>query len=108
MTISLYSRQVRGLLAEHADDREWSAEEVAQAVTDHALYTWGATDAMNKAALHMVRADGVYFHTADGKKYLDFNSQVCAAAYIPYGTHLPTGSCWVLQRRRHKIGQICN
>jgi 4-aminobutyrate aminotransferase-like enzyme len=73
-------RQVRSILAEHADDREWSAAEVRAAVTDHALYTWGATEALDRAALHMVRGDGVYFHTADGRRFLDFNSQVRIAA----------------------------
>ncbi|MBT9557045.1 MAG: aminotransferase class III-fold pyridoxal phosphate-dependent enzyme, partial [Myxococcales bacterium] len=40
----------------------------------HTLYAWSATGAVDP--LPVVRAEGVYFWTADGKRFLDFNSQL--------------------------------
>ena len=40
----------------------------------HTMYTWAAGDAV--APLPIARAEGVYLYTPDGKKILDFNSQL--------------------------------
>jgi taurine--2-oxoglutarate transaminase len=40
----------------------------------HTLYTWARGDAV--APLPVERAEGVYFWTPDGKRFLDFNSQL--------------------------------
>jgi len=40
----------------------------------HTLYTWAKGDAVNP--LPIERAEGVYFYTPDGKRFLDFNSQL--------------------------------
>eukprot|EP00698_Gefionella_okellyi_P007296 TRINITY_DN1773_c0_g1_i1.p1 TRINITY_DN1773_c0_g1~~TRINITY_DN1773_c0_g1_i1.p1 ORF type:complete len:516 (+),score=149.47 TRINITY_DN1773_c0_g1_i1:47-1549(+) len=59
---------------QHHRDRVWPAEEVSDSMRKHALFTWGATNAMNDAAIQAVRGEGVYFYDASGKKYIDFNS----------------------------------
>jgi len=40
----------------------------------HTMYTWAAGDSV--APLPIARAEGVYLYTPDGKKILDFNSQL--------------------------------
>ncbi len=40
----------------------------------HTLYTWAATDSVNP--LPIARAEGVYLYTPEGKRILDFNSQL--------------------------------
>jgi len=40
----------------------------------HTMYTWARGDAV--APLPVERAEGVYFWTPDGKRFLDFNSQL--------------------------------
>jgi taurine--2-oxoglutarate transaminase len=51
-----------------------SAEEIAELCLRHTLYDWSA-----QAGLHplpVTSAKGVYFHTADGRRFIDFNSQL--------------------------------
>ncbi|HEX6130655.1 MAG TPA: aminotransferase class III-fold pyridoxal phosphate-dependent enzyme, partial [Actinomycetota bacterium] len=51
-----------------------SAEEIVELSKRYTLYDWTA---QSKAApLPVERAEGVYFHTADGRRFLDFNSQL--------------------------------
>lgn len=57
--IRRYHCQATQILREHADDREWSKSDIASAVEQHALYTWGASTPMNKAAINIVRGEGV-------------------------------------------------
>src|SRR5712692_2073976 len=56
-----------------------SAEEITELCLRHTLYDWSA-----QAALHplpVTSAKGVYFHTADGRRFIDFNSQLmCVSA----------------------------
>jgi len=40
----------------------------------HSMYSWAATDAVEP--LPVARAEGVYFYTPEGKRFLDFNSQL--------------------------------
>ena len=40
----------------------------------HSFFSWSAQGAVNP--IPVTRAEGVYFWDADGKRYLDFNSQV--------------------------------
>ncbi len=51
-----------------------SPEEMIRLCKDHTLYTWAKQSAVHP--LPVVRADGIHFWTADGKEYVDFNSQL--------------------------------
>src|SRR5690242_14466228 len=51
-----------------------TAEEITELCLRHTLYDWSV-----QAGLHrrpVVDAKGVYFHTADGRRFIDFNSQL--------------------------------
>ena len=48
--------------------------EIIDLCKKHTLYTWAATDSVNP--LPIARAEGCYLSTTDGKKILDFNSQL--------------------------------
>jgi taurine--2-oxoglutarate transaminase len=49
-------------------------QEIVDLCLKHTLYSWSATGAVDP--LPIVRAEGVYMHTADGRRILDFNSQL--------------------------------
>jgi taurine--2-oxoglutarate transaminase len=51
-----------------------SAEEIVALSKRHTLYEWSAQNAVDP--IPMETAKGVYFYTPDGKRYLDFNSQL--------------------------------
>ncbi len=51
-----------------------SAEEIAELCVRHTLYDWGAQTDLKP--LPVVSAKGIYFHTADGRRFMDFNSQL--------------------------------
>lgn len=51
-----------------------NTQEMIESCKKHTLYTWAATDAVNP--LPVERTEGIYMYGADGKKYLDFNSQL--------------------------------
>jgi taurine--2-oxoglutarate transaminase len=51
-----------------------SSEEMIDICKKHTLYTWSATDQVSP--LPVERAEGVYLYTPDGKRILDFNSQL--------------------------------
>ncbi len=51
-----------------------SAEEMVALSKKHTFYSWSAQGAVNP--IPMVRAEGVYFWDANGKRYLDLNSQL--------------------------------
>lgn len=61
------------VLAAHAADK-WSWDQVEDAHAKHTLFTWTAHDVATKNALHIVRAEGVYFWDQHGKRYMDWNS----------------------------------
>lgn len=51
-----------------------SAAEITELCLKHTLYDWSSQSGLKP--LPVTDAKGVYFHTADGKRYLDFNSQL--------------------------------
>jgi taurine---2-oxoglutarate transaminase len=51
-----------------------SAQEIVDFTRRHTLFEWSAQDAVDP--LPVARAKGSYFWTADGRRFLDFNSQL--------------------------------
>ena len=51
-----------------------TAEEIVALSRRHTLFSWSAQAKVNP--IPMARAEGVYFWDPDGKRYLDFNSQL--------------------------------
>jgi taurine---2-oxoglutarate transaminase len=51
-----------------------NAEEIVHLARRYTLYDWQAQE--NANPIPVDRAEGVYFYTPDGKRYLDFNSQL--------------------------------
>jgi taurine--2-oxoglutarate transaminase len=51
-----------------------SAEEIVSLSRRYTLYEWSAQNAVDPIPVD--HAEGVYFYTPDGKRYLDFNSQL--------------------------------
>jgi taurine--2-oxoglutarate transaminase len=50
------------------------AEEITELCLRHTLYDWSAQSALQPLAI--ASAKGVYFHTFDGRRFIDFNSQL--------------------------------
>jgi len=50
-----------------------SAQEILDLCREYTLYEWGTQEQINP--IPFVRAKGIYLWDADGKRYLDFNSQ---------------------------------
>jgi taurine--2-oxoglutarate transaminase len=62
-------------MTQHATDvRSLSDSEVVDLCRRHTLFEWSAQGSVEP--IPMARAKGVYFWTPDGKRYLDFNSQL--------------------------------
>jgi taurine--2-oxoglutarate transaminase len=51
-----------------------SAEEIVAACKRYTLYEWSAQNAVDPIPVE--RAEGIYFYTPDGKRFIDFNSQL--------------------------------
>ena len=51
-----------------------SAEEITELCLRHTLYDWSAQRGLTP--LPVTTAKGVHFHTADGRRFIDFNSQL--------------------------------
>jgi taurine--2-oxoglutarate transaminase len=51
-----------------------TAEEIVALSRQYTLYEWSAQNAVDPIAVE--RAEGVYFYSPDGKRYIDFNSQL--------------------------------
>ncbi|MEP7360983.1 MAG: aminotransferase class III-fold pyridoxal phosphate-dependent enzyme, partial [Chloroflexota bacterium] len=51
-----------------------TGEELIALSKQYTLYEWSAQSAVDPIAVE--RAEGVYFYSPDGKRYLDFNSQL--------------------------------
>jgi taurine--2-oxoglutarate transaminase len=51
-----------------------SAQEISELCVRHTLYDWSAQAGLKP--LPVTSAKGVYFHTADGRRFIDFNSQL--------------------------------
>jgi taurine--2-oxoglutarate transaminase len=50
------------------------SQEILELCKKHTLWTWSATESV--VPIPVERASGVYFWTPDGKRFLDFNSQL--------------------------------
>ena len=48
--------------------------EIVELCKRHTIYSWSAQSGLNPIAVD--RAEGIYFWDADGKRYIDFNSQL--------------------------------
>ena len=57
-----------------ADDAFMTSDEIVALSKKYTFWTWSAQDAVDPIA--MARAQGVYFWDADGKRYIDFSSQL--------------------------------
>ncbi len=51
-----------------------NSEEMIESCKRHTMYTWTKGEAVDPMAID--RAEGVYIYSPEGKKYLDFNSQL--------------------------------
>ena len=51
-----------------------SAQEITELCLRHTLYDWSAQSGLNP--LPVSSAEGVHFQTADGRRFIDFNSQL--------------------------------
>jgi taurine--2-oxoglutarate transaminase len=59
-------------IAEH--ETAMSAAEIVDLSKRHTIFSWSARGAVNP--IPMVRGEGIYFWDADGKRYMDMNSQL--------------------------------
>ena len=55
-------------------DTTLSAAEIVDLSKRHTIFSWSAQGALNP--IPMVRGEGIYFWDADGKRYIDMNSQL--------------------------------
>src|SRR6185436_18318812 len=53
---------------------EVTSEEIIALSKRHTIFEWSAQGVVDP--IPVARASGVYFYTPDGKRYLDFNSQL--------------------------------
>ncbi|MFN8621137.1 MAG: aminotransferase class III-fold pyridoxal phosphate-dependent enzyme [Chloroflexota bacterium] len=51
-----------------------SAEDIVALSKQHSLYEWSAQSHVDP--IPVARAEGIYFYTPDGKRFIDFNSQL--------------------------------
>src|SRR6266852_3390654 len=51
-----------------------TAEEIVSLTKRHTIFSWSAQASVNP--IPMVRGEGIYFWDADGKRYVDMNSQL--------------------------------
>lgn len=51
-----------------------NSEEMIKLCKQHTMYSWSANDAV--APLPIERAEGIYMYTPEGKRYIDWNSQL--------------------------------
>ncbi|MFP4600824.1 MAG: aminotransferase class III-fold pyridoxal phosphate-dependent enzyme [Persicimonas sp.] len=54
--------------------KKMSTDDIISLCKEHTMYTWAAGD--DVSPLPVERAEGVYFWTPEGKRFLDFNSQL--------------------------------
>jgi taurine---2-oxoglutarate transaminase len=64
-----------------------SGEQIVALCREHSLYEWSAQGAVDPIPVD--RAEGVYFYSPDGTRYLDFNSQLMSVN-IGHGDHRVT------------------
>src|SRR5437763_17057539 len=51
-----------------------TAEEIVSLTKRHTIFSWSAQGSVNP--IPMVRGEGIYFWDANGKRYMDMNSQL--------------------------------
>jgi taurine--2-oxoglutarate transaminase len=56
------------------EEKEWTAEKIIQLNREFIFFSWSVQSAVNP--IPVVKANGVYFWDADGKRYIDFASQL--------------------------------
>lgn len=66
--------QYLGYPNEFAPEGPMATDEMVRLCKQHTMYTWAAGNAVDP--LPIARAEGVYLYTPDGKRVLDFNSQL--------------------------------
>ena len=55
-------------------DGSMNGDAIARACLDHTMYSWTASGGLSPEVI--VGAEGIFLHTADGRRLLDFNSQL--------------------------------
>jgi taurine---2-oxoglutarate transaminase len=102
-----------------AAGRKWvrmslTSEQIVDLSKRYTLYDWSVQSAV--APMPVERAEGVYFHTADGRRFLDFNSQLMGVnighgdkrvidAIAKQGETLPYISPFMAYEARALLGQ---
>jgi taurine--2-oxoglutarate transaminase len=56
------------------ESQKLSADEIVRLCRDHTIFSWSAQAKVNPIVID--HAEGIYFWDADGKRYIDFNSQL--------------------------------
>src|SRR5437763_1050831 len=90
-----------------------SAEEITELCLRHTLYDWSAQAGLKP--LPVASAQGVYFQTADGRRFIDFNSQLMCVnaghgdrriidAIKRQAEHLPYISPFMAHEARARLG----
>src|SRR6187397_2447898 len=93
--------------------RGMSGDEIVELSRRHTLFEWSAQDAVHP--IPVARAKGVYFWTPEGKRYLDFNSQLMCVnighgdervtrAIAEQAAVLPYASPFLATEARAKLG----
>ncbi len=73
-----------------------SAEDIVALCREHSLYEWSAQGAVDPIPVD--RAEGVYFYSPDGTRYLDFNSQLMSVN-IGHGDRRVTDAVYAQMQR---------
>ncbi len=92
-----------------------SAEDIVALSKKYTLYEWSAQSAVNP--IPMTRAKGIYFWDADGKRYIDFNSQLMSVnighgdervirAIADQAAALPYANPFMATEVRARLGQL--
>lgn len=80
------------------DKQEMTAQEIVQLSREYTFFSWSVQSAVSP--IPMVRAEGVYFWDADGKRYIDFSSQLMN---LNIGHQHPK----VIQAIQEQAGRLC-
>src|SRR5207245_11733371 len=57
-----------------ATERALTGEEIVALTRKHTIYEWSAQSKVDP--IPVARSEGVYFYTPEGKRFIDFNSQL--------------------------------
>ena len=55
-------------LSKHNKEK-WAQDDIDTAIKDNSVFSWGASDPLREACIHVDRAEGVYFYDNNNKKY---------------------------------------